>query len=99
MSEPSTILLSPLDNVVVCRRNIAAGERLVIDGVEVPARSEVPLGHKIARRVIVAGEEVIKYGMAIGSVTMDVQPGDWVHLHNLQSDYIPTHTRDDEARS
>ena len=94
----AVLLLHPEDNVVVCRRDVRAGERLVVDGAVVIARSDVALGHKIARRVIRRGAPVVKYGMSIGSSTAEVQSGDWVHLHNMKSDYIPSHTRDSKER-
>lgn len=93
------IVLSPGDNVAICRRNILAGEPLAMDGDTAIARSDVPIGHKVARRFIPSGGAVVKYGMSIGSATADVQPGEWVHLHNLESNYISTHMRDSEARS
>jgi (2R)-sulfolactate sulfo-lyase subunit alpha len=86
------IVLSPADNVAVCRRNVSAGEPLTMDGDAAVARADVALGHKIARRFIPRGAEVIKYGMAIGLATADVQPGEWVHLHNLSSNYVAIHT-------
>ena len=94
----SVLVLSPEDNVVVCRRDVHAGQRLVIDGDVVVARSDVALGHKIARRSIPRGARVVKYGMSIGSSTAEIQPGDWVHLHNMKSDYIASHTRDSRER-
>lgn len=94
----AVLVLSPDDNVVVCRRDVRAGERFVIDGDVVVARADVALGHKIARRSIDRGARVVKYGMSIGSSTSEIQPGDWVHLHNMKSDYIESHTRDSRER-
>jgi hypothetical protein len=94
----AVLVLDPEDNVVVCRRDVRAGESLVIEGDVVIARADVALGHKIARRLIPHGGRVVKYGMAIGSSTLEIQPGDWVHLHNMKSDYIPSHTRDSRER-
>ena len=94
----AALLLHPEDNVVVCRRDVRAGERLVIDSDVLVVRTDVALGHKIARRLIHRGAPVIKYGMSIGSSTSEIQPGDWVHLHNMKSDYIPSHTRDSRER-
>ncbi len=99
MSDPSIIVLSPADNVAICRRNVVAGEPLAMEGDTAVAQSDVSIGHKIARRFIPQGAEVIKYGMSIGAATADVQPGEWVHLHNLRSNYISTHMRDSELRS
>ena len=94
----AVLVLHSEDNVAVCRRDVRAGERLVMDGDVVLARSDVAIGHKIARRAIHRGTPVVKYGMSIGSSTADIQPGDWVHLHNMKSDYIDSHTRDTRER-
>jgi altronate dehydratase small subunit len=96
MSDSPVLVLHPSDNVVVCRRNVARGETLPVGNGSgfVIADADVALGHKIARRFIPMGALVIKYGMSIGSTIADVRPGEWVHMHNLKSDYIPSHTRE-----
>ena len=33
---------------------------------------------------IKAGELVIKYGIPIGRATQDIEPGEWVHCHNVE---------------
>jgi altronate dehydratase small subunit len=43
---------------------------------------------------IPTGEKILEYGAPIGSATCDIRPGDYVHTHNLQSDYLPTYTLD-----
>lgn len=93
MNNPAVILLHPDDNVVVCVRPVAAGERLVIDGEEFIVRTDVDIAHKIARRAARAGDKVVKYAAPIGSFTHAVAAGEWVHLHNMRSDYISPHTR------
>ena len=93
-----TLLLHPDDNVVVCRRNVLAGEAFSIEGQTLIAGSDVELGHKIARRPIPAGSAVVRYGMSIGVSTRDILPGEWVHLHNMKSAYIPSHTRQSGSR-
>jgi D-threo-aldose 1-dehydrogenase len=91
----AVILLHRDDNVVVCRRAVAAGERIVIDGDggELIAASDVELGHKLARVRIAEYAKVIKYGAPIGSMTKAAEAGEWVHLHNMKSDYMSAHTR------
>jgi len=54
----------------------------------------VEVGHKFAIRRIAKGERVVKYGAPIGVATQDIAPGEYVHLHNVTSDYIPTYTFD-----
>ena len=93
-TDPRLLRLSPDDNVAAVTTTIEAGESIVIDGHPVVAPKRVPTGHKLALVPIVAGQRVIKYGAPIGSATRDIRPGDYVHTHNLKSDYLPTYTRD-----
>ena len=44
----------------------------------------------MASQVLERGEKVIRYAMAIGSATAPIAAGEWVHTHNLASDYIQT---------
>jgi hypothetical protein len=91
----AVILLHPTDNVLVCRRNVVAGERISIDGPEeIVALADIEIGHKIARKDLAPKDKVIKYGASIGSMTQAARAGDWVHLHNMKSDYISAHLRD-----
>jgi D-threo-aldose 1-dehydrogenase len=87
------LLLHPDDNVVVVRAPIARGDRLVIDGACVTATADVDVGHKLARRALAAGDKVYKYGAPIGSMRAAAACGEHVHMHNLGSDYIASHTR------
>jgi (2R)-sulfolactate sulfo-lyase subunit alpha len=95
----SAILLHPGDNVLVCTATVHAGDRLPIDGRAIVALEDIPLGHKISRHALAAGDKVIKYGVPIGSMTAAVSGGAHVHLHNLSSDYISSHTRHAAGRS
>ena len=90
----AVLLLAPEDNVVVACRDLAAGEAVALDGAPVRLPSPVPTGHKLARRAIGAGERVLKYGASIGSARVAVAAGEYVHTHNLKSDYIPSFGRD-----
>ena len=90
----AAIRLSPADNVVVACRNLAAGETISVDGVQLSIVEAVNIGHKIAVAPLEASDKIIKYGMSIGSATIDVSAGGWVHIHNMRSDYMPAHTRD-----
>lgn len=94
MMPPSQlILLHEDDNVFVVVAPIEVGDVLTIGGGTVPAREGITVGHKIARRPLGPGEKVIKYGAPIGSMTAHAAPGDWIHMHNMKSDYIAAHSR------
>lgn len=93
------IRLDPADNVVVAREEIAAGT--FIPSEDILARAAVPLGHKIATRTIKRGEPVLKYATIIGFAGDDIEPGEYLHTHNVLNgsferdyrygeDYVPT---------
>ncbi len=79
------------DHVGVAVEPIGAGETVLgvfMDDdstIEVVARADVPLGHKIAVRGTDGDPAVIEYGVQIGNATEQLQPGDYVHTHNLKS--------------
>jgi D-threo-aldose 1-dehydrogenase len=93
-SDPRLMLLHPEDDVFVCCSAIAAGDLFLIEGQSVRAAKAITMGHKVARRHLQIGAKVRKYGAPIGSLTAAVGPGDHVHLHNLASDYLPSHAPD-----
>jgi len=71
------------DNVAVVVQPVPEGETIFVDGQEFKARSFIKVGHKMALEAIPKGGDVIKYGKVIGLAGEDLQPGDWVHIHNL----------------
>uniref|UniRef100_B0T1B9 D-galactarate dehydratase/altronate hydrolase-like protein n=1 Tax=Caulobacter sp. (strain K31) TaxID=366602 RepID=B0T1B9_CAUSK len=89
----SLILLHPDDNVLVLSAPVRAGQVLTIDGRTAVADADVGTGHKLARHDLAIGDKVLKYGAPIGSITASVAAGGHVHLHNMKSDYIASHTR------
>ena len=95
MSPPSAfILLHNDDNLLVCRSRAATGDTVIVDGTPLTLSVSIEVGHKIARRDLKTGDKIIKYGAPIGSMTADAKAGDHIHMHNMQSDYIKTHTRE-----
>ncbi len=93
-SAPLVMRLSEKDNIVVAVRSLPASEKIVTDYATFVLQSKIDVGHKIALQDIAKGEKIIKWGMPIGSATVDIRAGEHVHLHNLKSDYLPTFTHD-----
>lgn len=93
MSPPKVMLLHRDDNVVVSIMPVEGGDRLSVEGAEILAAEKIGVGHKLARGAIAPGDRILKYGAPIGSATQAIAPGEWVHVHNMKSDYIPTHDR------
>lgn len=87
------VLLHPDDTILVCRAPIAAGDQFVLDGQTYLIGTPIEVGHKLARFDLKGGDKIVKYGAPIGSLTEDAAKGAHVHLHNMKSDYIATHTR------
>ena len=77
--------LNQRDNVAVALRPITAGEEVSVDDQRVTALKDIPQGHKIALEAIGENEDVIKYGYPIGHVTETVDPGEWLHTHNVKT--------------
>jgi hypothetical protein len=98
MSDVRVVLLHPDDNVLVCCGAGRPGDRVACDGESIALRESVELGHKIARRDLGAGEDVIKYGVCIGVMTTPAAAGGHVHVDNMTSKYIRSHSRRRETR-
>ena len=90
-NDPRLLLLDPRDSVLVVASRIREGERFVVEGAEVVAAQNLPLGHKVARRPIAEGDKVLKYGAPIGTATAAIPAGAHAHVHNIKSDYTPTY--------
>ena len=60
---------------------LRVGERTL----KIKLRAQIPFGHKFSLAQISVGSPVIKYGEVIGLSTDAIQPGDYVHVHNVAS--------------
>ena len=96
-TDPRLLRLSPKDNVCAATATIAEGDTVYIDGRPAVVDQRISTGHKVAVASIAPGEKVLKYGIPIGSATAAIRPGEYVHTHNLKSDYLPTRTLDKSA--
>ena len=52
---------------------------------EVVAKSDIPIGHKVALKDMAAGDTVIKYGVDIGKVVQPIEKGAHAHVHNIKT--------------
>lgn len=84
-------VVEPSDTVATALRDVSAGETVTVDRIdsEVPIDvvDDVEFGHKLALEDIPEGEEVTKYAKSIGNATEDIAAGEWVHVHNVESNY------------
>jgi (2R)-sulfolactate sulfo-lyase subunit alpha len=76
---------------VVVVEGVKAGQKLagwIMDqdkSIEVVAKSDIPIGHKLAIKPLAKDATVIKYGVDIGRVVAPIQVGEHTHIHNLKT--------------
>ena len=76
---------------VVVVEGVKAGQKLVgwimedDKDVEVQAKSDIPIGHKVALRDYKPGDTVIKYGVDIGKVVAPIKRGEHLHVQNVKT--------------
>ena len=76
---------------VVVVEGIKAGEDLtgwIMDQdktITFKAKSDIPIGHKLAIRDLAEGDTVIKYGVDIGRVVRGITAGEHLHVHNVKT--------------
>jgi len=76
---PDFIQIHPSDTVAVALHPVAKGKEFM--GIR--ALEEIPQGHKMALKAMEQDAQIVKYGFSIGHATALIQPGQWVHSHNM----------------
>ncbi len=76
---------------VIVVEGITAGDTLegwIMDqqkDIEVQAKDDIPIGHKLAITDLDKDDTVIKYGTDIGRVVAPISVGEHVHVHNVKT--------------
>jgi altronate dehydratase small subunit len=83
------VVINPKDNFATCVDSFPVGSTIsFFRGGLVETLllvQDIPLGHKVAISPISLGEDVIKYAESIGVASIDIKPGQHVHVHNMES--------------
>ena len=82
------IIMNPIDNCVTTLEDLSKGSQIQIRESSIIINQDISLGHKIALEDIRKDDSVKKYGQSIGIATEDINKGDWIHTHNLTSQYL-----------
>jgi len=90
------MIINQKDNVAVAFVNLNKNDVIEIN-VDNQRKTfvlldHIPTGHKFCIKEIQNGNSVIKFGEVIGHAVEDIHEGQWVHDHNIQTNY----TGDDE---
>lgn len=77
--------IHPADNVAVALAALRAGSQITVNGADVTLKSDIPQGHKLALVPLQAGDNVVKYGYAIGHAVASIAQGEWVNEKNVKT--------------
>ncbi len=87
--KPKAILIDTKDNVATAFQDLSKGDTVTVSLADTEATTvllqDIPFGHKFALSAIGLHEPVVKYGETIGLATSSIQPGQHVHVHNMES--------------
>ena len=53
--------------------------------MEIQARQDIPIGHKVALKDMAVGDTVLKYGIDMGKVVAPIEAGQHAHVHNIKT--------------
>lgn len=76
---------------VVVVEGVKSGQKLtgwIMDqdkDILVDAKSDIPIGHKLAIKPLATDATVIKYGVDIGRVIAPIAVGEHAHVHNIRT--------------
>ncbi len=84
------MIIDKRDHVATCIAAIKSGEmvELMLNGrisKKIKATQKIPYAHKICVKAMKKGDQCLKYGLPIGSATKPIKVGDYIHVHNIES--------------
>ena len=83
------VVLNRADNVATSLVSLEAQSRIEVElnweRQAITVLDSIPFGHKLAIRNLAPGDDVLKYGEVIGRASEAIEPGQWVHVHNVES--------------
>ena len=92
MTQPHVLVHEPKDTVgVVVVEGLKAGIDMLCvvtadnSSFALPAKMDIPIGHKVALVDIRAGDTIWKYGQDIGKAVAAASRGEHIHVHNVKT--------------
>lgn len=86
----NAVVINPQDSVATAIQPLKAGDVANMfvgnENLTITLRDDIPYGHKFATKAVALHGEVYKYGESIGRATKPIQTGDYVHVHNVESE-------------
>jgi len=82
------IIMHIEDNCATALEGISKDAEIEINGNRIKINQNIDVGHKIALKDFKKGDLIKKYGEIIGIAIKDINAGDWIHTHNIISQYL-----------
>lgn len=93
----SIIILHQSDNVGITK--VALPASVLIPELDISLLRDIPAMHKVAIKPIAKGDAILKYGQVIGFASLDIPPGEHVHVHNcVMGDYEKDYGISEQAK-
>lgn len=83
--------LDPKDNVLIALANLARGETIAFGSHTYTLLADVPAKHKFATREIVAGGDVVMYGVLVGKANEKIREGELLTTRNIHHEAAAFH--------
>ena len=87
--QKKAILIDKKDNVATALCQLEKGDSVQVGiedlAINIVLLQDIPFGLKFALKDIQLGGSVIKYGEAIGLSSKPIRQGEYVHIHNVES--------------
>ena len=88
MQTVNAIIINPQDNVATLCEDAAKGSHIHTESGYVELLQDTGTGHKVALKDLEKGMKVMKYNSVMGTCSQAIKTGEWVHTHNVKSDYM-----------
>ena len=74
----------PSDNVIVALQDLPKGEQITYDGATYTLVDDIPAKHKFFEKKMLAGDEVIMYGVLVGKAQNEIPAGGIMNTSNVK---------------
>ncbi len=81
---PNVVQLDPRDNVLIALTDLKAGDQVEFGGRIYTLPKSVPAKHKFATRTFEIGEDILMYGVLVGSAVKPIATGELLTTSNIQ---------------
>jgi altronate hydrolase len=87
--------LDPRDNVIVALTDLRKGENVAVNGESYSLVSDVPAKHKFVTRDLNPGDQVIMYGVLVGTTSEKLQRGELLSTRNVRHAAAAFHEKEE----